>query len=175
MADVARAASVSHQTVSRVLNHHPWVRPETRERVLAAIDELDYRRNLAARALVTRRTQTIGVVSFDTTLYGLQLAAREAGYFVSVASMKTIDRDTVPAALERLNEQNVDGVIVIAPLRQTAEALADLPRGRPPVTLTRRPGSSRRDSAVKGDAGRPRVDRRSGRFVGERDRCSTST
>ena len=61
---------MSHQTVSRVLNHHPSVRPETRERVLAAIDELDYRRNLAARALVTRRTQTIGVVSFDTTLYG---------------------------------------------------------------------------------------------------------
>lgn len=140
MADVARAAGVSHQTVSRVLNHHPSVRPETRERVLAAINELDYRRNLAARALVTRRTQTIGVVSFDTTLYGpastlygLQLAAREAGYFVSVASMKTIDRDTVPAALERLKEQNVDGVIVIAPLRQTAEALADVPRGRPPL------------------------------------------
>jgi DNA-binding LacI/PurR family transcriptional regulator len=142
MADVARAAGVSHQTVSRVLNHHPSVRPETRERVLAAIDELDYRRNLAARALVTRRTQTIGVVSFDTTLYGpastlygLQLAARQAGYFVSVASMKTIDRDTVPAALERLGEQNVDGVIVIAPLRQAAEALAELPRGRPLVAV----------------------------------------
>lgn len=142
MADVARAAGVSHQTVSRVVNDHPSVRPETRERVLAAISKLDYRRNLSARALVTRRTQTVGVVSFDTTLYGpastlygIQLAAREAGYFVSVASMKTIDRSTVPAALERLAEQNVDGVIVIAPLRQAVEALEDLPRDRPLVVV----------------------------------------
>ena len=142
MADVARAAGVSHQTVSRVLNQHPSVRPETRERVLDAINKLDYRRNLAARALVTRRTQTIGVVSFDTTLYGpastlygIQLAAREAGYFVSVASTKTIDRRTIPAAMERLSEQNVDGVIVIAPLRQAVAALDELPRDRPLIAV----------------------------------------
>ena len=70
MADVARRAGVSHQTVSRVLNDHPNVRPETRERVRRAIDELAYRRNSSARALVTRRTNTLGVVAFDTTLYG---------------------------------------------------------------------------------------------------------
>src|ERR1044071_9553261 len=70
MADVARTPGLSHQTVSRVLNDHPSVRPDTRARVLKAIVELGYRRNPAARALVTRRSQTIGVVSFDTTLYG---------------------------------------------------------------------------------------------------------
>jgi DNA-binding LacI/PurR family transcriptional regulator len=53
MHDVARVAGVSHQTVSRVLNAHPSVRPGTRERVLAAIEELGYRPNSAARALVT--------------------------------------------------------------------------------------------------------------------------
>lgn len=152
MADVARAAGVSHQTVSRVLNHHPSVRPETRERVLAAIIELDYRRNLAARALVTRRTQTVGVISFDTTLFGpastlyaLQLAARRAGYFVSVASMKTINRRTIAEAYARLAEQNVDGVIVLAPLREAAEALGELPRDRPLVAFD---GGGARDFAV---------------------------
>ena len=60
MADVARLAGVSHQTVSRVLNQHPNVRPQTREKVLAAIRELGYRPNAAARALVTRRTHTLG-------------------------------------------------------------------------------------------------------------------
>src|SRR6266540_396268 len=54
MADVARLAGVSHQTVSRVLNEHLNVRPLTRERVLAAIRELAYRPNAAARTLVTR-------------------------------------------------------------------------------------------------------------------------
>src|SRR5690348_6652494 len=69
MADVARLAGVSHQTVSRVINDSVHVRSETRERVLAAMRELDYRPNSMARALVTGRSRTLGVVSFDTTLY----------------------------------------------------------------------------------------------------------
>ncbi|MFD9204629.1 LacI family DNA-binding transcriptional regulator, partial [Streptomyces anthocyanicus] len=60
MADVARLAGVSHQTVSRVLGDHPNVRDETRARVLHAIEEMGYRRNSSARALVTRRTRTLG-------------------------------------------------------------------------------------------------------------------
>ena len=51
--DVARIAGVSHQTVSRVLNDHPSIRPETRERVLAVMAQLQYTPNRAARALVT--------------------------------------------------------------------------------------------------------------------------
>ena len=70
MHDVARMAGVSHQTVSRVLNDHPSVRPETRERVQAAIAELGYRRNPIARALVTRRTHTIGVLAPASNLFG---------------------------------------------------------------------------------------------------------
>src|SRR3954467_12607808 len=89
MADVARTLGLSHQTVSRVLNDHPSVHPDTRARVLKAIEELGYRRNTAARALVTRRSQTVGVVSFDTALYGpastlagIEDAAEQAGYVV---------------------------------------------------------------------------------------------
>src|SRR5579872_1021875 len=70
MADVGQLAGVSHQTVSRVINGSPNVRPETRERVIAAIRELDYRPNSLARALVTGRSKMLGVISFDTTLYG---------------------------------------------------------------------------------------------------------
>src|SRR5256886_10119226 len=70
MSDVGRLAGVSHQTVSRVVNGSPHVRPETRQRVIAAMRELGYRPNSVARALATGRTNTLGVVSFDTTLYG---------------------------------------------------------------------------------------------------------
>lgn len=142
MADVAKIAGVSHQTVSRVLNDHPNVRPATRDRVLDAIDELGYRRNLSARALVTRRTNTLGVVAFDTTLYGpastlfgIEHAAREAGYFVSIVSLKTITRQTVDEALAYLAAQAVDGMIAIAPQRSAAEAVAGLPDELPIVAV----------------------------------------
>ena len=60
MADVARVAGVSHQTVSRVLNDFPNIRPETRQRVLEAIALLGYRRNTAARTLATNRSGSSG-------------------------------------------------------------------------------------------------------------------
>ncbi|SDT70145.1 LacI family DNA-binding transcriptional regulator [Jiangella sp. DSM 45060] len=139
MADVARIAGVSHQTVSRVLNHHPNVRQATRDRVVAAIEELGYRRNLSARALVTRRTNTLGVVAFDTTLYGpastlfgLEQAARDAGYFISIVSLKTINRKTVGEALDYLAAQAVDGLIAIAPQVEAAAAVSAL-QGHVPV------------------------------------------
>lgn len=142
MTDVARLAGVSHQTVSRVLNGHPSVRESTRARVLAAIDQLAYRRNRAARALVSRRTETLGVVAFDTTLYGpastlfgIEQAAREAGYFLSIVSLKAITRNTVDEALDHLAGQSVDGLIVIAPQRQAVEALAAVPPELPVVVV----------------------------------------
>ncbi|WP_026874199.1 LacI family DNA-binding transcriptional regulator [Jiangella gansuensis] len=142
MADVARVAGVSHQTVSRVLNDHPNVRTATRERVLAAIDQLGYRRNLSARALVTRRTNTLGVVAFDTTLYGpastlfgIEQAARDAGYFVSIVSLKTITRTSVDEALDYLTAQAVDGMIAIAPQVEAAAAVSRLPSHVPVVAV----------------------------------------
>ena len=57
--DVARLAGVSHQTVSRVLNDHASIRPETKAKVLDAIAVLDYRPNLAARALVTSKSLSL--------------------------------------------------------------------------------------------------------------------
>lgn len=142
MADVARIAGVSHQTVSRVLNGHPNVRPATRDRVLAAIRELGYRPNAAARTLVTRRTNTLGVISFNTTLYGpasmlygIEQAAKQHDYFVTVAALATLDRRSVLDAVERLRDQAVEGIIVIAPQTTAVGALASVPSDVPLVAV----------------------------------------
>jgi DNA-binding LacI/PurR family transcriptional regulator len=128
MVDVARRAGVSHQTVSRVLNGHPNVSAETRAGVLAAIRDLGYRPNAAARTLVTGRTNVLGVISFDTTvygpasmLYGIERAAYP-GYSVTVASSPAFDRHLLPEAVERFLGLAVEGIIVIA--SQTAAVAA---------------------------------------------------
>ncbi len=142
MRDVATLAGVSHQTVSRVLNDHPNVRPETRERVLSAMASLNYRRNMAARTLVTRRSHTLGLIGFETTLfgpasmlYGIEQAARSAGYFVSVASIRTLDRGAVLEAVDRLCEQSVEGIVAIAPKNTVASALGQVPAGLAAVSV----------------------------------------
>ncbi|MGH2914728.1 MAG: LacI family DNA-binding transcriptional regulator [Solirubrobacteraceae bacterium] len=138
MADVGRLAGVSHQTVSRVINGNRHVRAETRTRVLTAMAQLGYQPNPIARALVTGRTRTLGVVSFDTTLYGpastlcgIERAAHDAGYFIMVASLEALDRPSVEYAVGRLRGHGVDGILVIAPLRAAVDALlhahADVP------------------------------------------------
>ncbi|MDX6228613.1 MAG: hypothetical protein QOI76_2003 [Frankiales bacterium] len=130
MADVARLAGVSHQTVSRVLNEHPSVSDSARQRVETAIVQLGYRRNTAARALVTRRTSTLGVVTVDTaqygpahTIFGIEEAARRAGYFINFASLREINRPAMRAALDHLIDASVDGIVVIAPVLAAVEAV----------------------------------------------------
>jgi DNA-binding LacI/PurR family transcriptional regulator len=142
MHDVARLAGVSHQTVSRVLNGHANVRASTRERVLEAIQRLDYHPNTSARALVTRRAGTIGVISFDTRLYGptstllaIEHAARAAGYAVTLNSIATPDSASIRAAVRALAGQAVDGAIVIAPSDNAARGLNHVRPGLPVVAV----------------------------------------
>ncbi|GIG00551.1 LacI family DNA-binding transcriptional regulator [Catellatospora citrea] len=142
MNDVARLAGVSHQTVSRVLNNHPSVRDETRERVLVAVKQLNYRPNALARGLAGRRSRVIGVVSFDTILYGpaatllgVERAARHAGYGISIVALEKLDRAGVTEAVNRLTEQSVAGVVIIAPLLTAAAAAHSLPTGVPAVVV----------------------------------------
>jgi len=160
MADVAELAGVSHQTVSRVLNDSPHVRGETREKVLEAIRQLDYRPNSVARALVTGRSNTLGVVSFDTTLYGpastllgIEEAAHDAGYAVTISSLRSLNRDTVLAAIEQLRDQGVDGVMVIAPVRAGADALRHLRSDFAVVAVEAGPNASIPVAAVDQMAG----------------------
>jgi len=141
MEDVARLAGVSHQTVSRVLNEHPNVRPQTRENVLASIRALGYRPNAAARSLVTKRTNVLGVISFDTTfygpasmLYGIEQAACP-DYFVSVASPQAVDRRSVLDTVDRFLGQAVEGIIVIAPQVPAVAVLSEVPADVPLVAV----------------------------------------
>jgi DNA-binding LacI/PurR family transcriptional regulator len=142
MADVAKLAGVSHQTVSRVINESTQVRPETRERVLDAMRKLDYRPNSLARALATGRSRTLGVVSFDTvlygpgsTLFGIHRAAHEEDYFISTVSLRRLDRASFLGAVDRLRMQGVEGILVIAPQTDAAYALLQLPREVPLVAV----------------------------------------
>jgi DNA-binding LacI/PurR family transcriptional regulator len=152
MTDVARLAGVSHQTVSRVLNDHPNVREQTRLRVRAAITQLGYRPNKAARALATGRSQIIGIVAQNTTLYGptsllnaFEQAAAEAGFAVSIGSVSNLDRRSVSAAVERHLDQRVAGLVVIAPVASAGEALDAMPADVPLVTID---GDPHRNTAL---------------------------
>lgn len=142
MHDVARLAGVSHQTVSRVLNAHPHVSAATRERVILAMQQLNYRPNAFARGLVTRRSRRIGVMSFDSRMFGpgstlraIEHAARAAGYGVAVVGTADLTTGDIGNAVEALDAQSVDGIIVIAPNTAAVRALSALPRGLPVVAL----------------------------------------
>ncbi|WP_188189781.1 LacI family DNA-binding transcriptional regulator [Nonomuraea sp. SYSU D8015] len=138
MVDVAREAGVSHVTVSRVLNGHPSVRPETRARVEAAIEKLGYRRNSVARALKSRRSSTIGVVLAGAELFelprilrGVQTAAQLAGYWVNLASWQGGSTLDLAETLQRLTDQSVEAIAVIADRPVVVDALADIVTGVP--------------------------------------------
>ena len=143
MADVAARAGVSHQTVSRVINGHPSVAPHTRERVQRAIEELGYRPNLAARALVTGSTRTIGLVTVKInqygpaqTMLGLENAARAAGYSLSVS---ILDDDATAAAMreavDRFVAQSVDAIVALSTYDDAAEALHSIDAPVPLVAV----------------------------------------
>ncbi|GAA1972699.1 LacI family DNA-binding transcriptional regulator [Microbacterium pumilum] len=153
--DVARLAGVSSQTVSRVINEHPNIRPETRGRVLEAMAALDYRVNNAARALGTRTTRTLGVIASDATLYGpsagigaLEAAAREVGHWVATAYANAADAASVRSAARHLLGQGVDGIIVVAPHARTLPILAELTPGVPLATLHGGLGAARQADAA---------------------------
>jgi DNA-binding LacI/PurR family transcriptional regulator len=128
--DVARHAGVSHQTVSRVINGHPSVAPATRERVERAIAELGYRPNKFARALVTRSTRTLGLITVNInqfgpaqTMLGLERAARAAGYALSVAMLEDASSEAMRTAIDDLLASSVDAILVLATYDAAAEAL----------------------------------------------------
>lgn len=114
--DVATEAGVSRQTVSRVVTNHPRVAPATRVRVEKAIATLGYRPNRMARALVTQTSLTFGFAAVDMrdphfgdTCFGMQVAAREHGYYLVVTELD-FDDDRGLGTLETLLTLGVDGV-----------------------------------------------------------------
>ena len=140
--DVARLAGVSHQTVSRVLNDLPNVRPATRARVEQAIKQLRYVPSPAARALVTRRTRTLGLIVTGAPDYGpsstalhFNEAARDARYSVITASMLETDAPSMRSAAELLVRQNVEAIVLIAAQRAALDALDGVELGVPIIAV----------------------------------------
>jgi DNA-binding LacI/PurR family transcriptional regulator len=140
--DVARLAGVSHQTVSRVLNDSPSVRDSTRERVRHAIKQLRYEPSPAARALVTRRSRTLGMLTAGSADFGpasIQVhfndAASAARYAVLTATAAESDVLAARTALEALLRQNVEAVLLVLLNASTLEGLRSLDLGVPVVAI----------------------------------------
>ena len=120
--DVARLAGVACSTASYVLNNKPKsISSATRERVWSASRELDYRPNMAARTLVTRRTHRIALWVPDVSspfssriIAEIQHQARQSGYGVLISELLPIERQGSPAPASAIVQQplwDVDGVI----------------------------------------------------------------
>jgi DNA-binding LacI/PurR family transcriptional regulator len=141
MTDVARRAGVSQKTVSRVVNHEPHVTNEIRAKVQAVIDELGFRPNAAARALVTRRNQRIGMITPSTSLYGpasilegVDDALRGSGYHLSVARTQGDSVADLQAAIDELVAQDIAGLVLSEPIDLGHPELR-LPNGLPVLSF----------------------------------------
>lgn len=114
---------MSTMTVSRVINGHAKVAPDTRERVRAAMASLDYQPNMLARGLASGRSRSIGVLTVDTTLYGpraalrgIEKAASARDYTVTITHLTDPDRTAVQQGVGLLRSRSIDGVILLQPL-----------------------------------------------------------
>ncbi|MDR6592924.1 LacI family DNA-binding transcriptional regulator [Saccharothrix longispora] len=158
MADVARLAGVSAQTVSRVSNGHPSVVGTTRQHVLDAMRQLGYRPNSAARALKYGEFRTIGVILFtlstvgnSRTLEAIVEHAAEEGYAITLIPVAVPTQDGVLGAFTRLGELAVDAVIVIMEVHLLDAATVTLPPGVQVVVVDSNGGD--RYSVVDTDQG----------------------
>ncbi len=140
--DVAKVLGLSHQTVSRVINHHPRVLPETRERVLQAIRALGYKPNQAARFLANRRSTVIGLVTDDPGIYGpahailsLEQEARLHGYTLMIFGLRSLTIDEAKAGAEQLVAASAEGLLVDVPVEVNKSELAAAMGNIPFVTL----------------------------------------
>ncbi|WP_084773606.1 LacI family DNA-binding transcriptional regulator [Nonomuraea candida] len=141
--DVARAAGVSHQTVTRYLNGFEGIRPETRARVKDALRALDYRPNLNARSLNSGRSRRIGALIQEIDQYGpskvLQgatAAAREAGYVLDVVAQDVSRRTSIMAALDLLSEHDLAGILALSSTDEMTRAFESSRFGVPVVICT---------------------------------------
>jgi LacI family transcriptional regulator len=119
--DVAALAGVSTKTVSRVVNHQNEISEVTRQRVQAAIDQLDYKPNILARSLIRQRTHTLAAIAWgidyfgpSRTLVGIEQEANELGYslLLSLVGQPTDDHESI---LDNLISRRVEGIIWAIP------------------------------------------------------------
>jgi LacI family transcriptional regulator len=123
IADVARTAGVSKATVSRVLGGQTrYVREETRQRVLKAVDALGYHPSSAARSLKSKRSFTLGIVGYGLeyfgpacTLSGIEQEASKLGYTILLHLVRQPETNNVEQLLRKMGSRYVDGIIWAVP------------------------------------------------------------
>jgi len=143
IAEVAREAGVSSQTVSRVINDRPDVAPETRQRVQEVIKNLGYQPSAIARSLASRRTHTLGLITADFSDYfftqviaGAEAEARKHGYFFMLGSTERNPQDE-PEYIRLLTERHVEGILFARPSTEPDEShLLGLLRDEVPIVTT---------------------------------------
>ena len=120
--DVAQAAGVSTQTVSRVMNKFSYVSGETRQRVEEVVAQLGYRPSTLARSLIQQRSYTLGVVTFglkyigpSRTLNGIADKADELGYMLLMKEIDHFDANRIDDVINSLLARQVDGILWAAP------------------------------------------------------------
>jgi DNA-binding LacI/PurR family transcriptional regulator len=143
IADVAARAGVSVPTVSRVLTGAAKVSLEKRERVDAAIAELNFRPSAAARVLASRKSQVIAVVAGDTSRYGyaetirgIEESARAEGYTVMITVVESADDEEIDRAIAATLAQPLAGVAVLKFDPPGVAALQRIPADLPLVVLS---------------------------------------
>jgi DNA-binding LacI/PurR family transcriptional regulator len=141
--DVAKLTGVSYQTVSRVVNQHPSVATETRERILQAIRQLDYQPNTIARSLVTDRSHHLGIISFGTQyfgpaqiLYNLENTFHDQGYDLILKTLHRLDLDELRDTIRDLRSRRVAGIVMIAPVLELEQAQIERLCGTTPFVMT---------------------------------------
>lgn len=123
--DIAKAMNISYSTVSRALNNSPRVKPATRQQIQQVASDMGYLPSAVARSLVTRRTNTIGVVVtkitdlfFAEVIQGIEEAALTFGHSVILMNSEG-QPDYELAAIQSLRERRVDGIILVAACAST--------------------------------------------------------
>lgn len=151
---VAKAAGVSTQTVSRVINNRPDVSRETRERIQQVILEMDYRPSALARSLIQQRSFTLGVVTAglkyfgpSRTLNGITSMAEELKYALLLEELPHFDSEDIKPLLQDLLSHHVDGIVWAVPevgdnRRWVDEILMDMPVPVVFLTMQARAGVS---------------------------------
>ncbi|MBN1535385.1 MAG: LacI family DNA-binding transcriptional regulator [Anaerolineales bacterium] len=148
---VAKAAGVSTQTVSRVINNRPDVAPETRERVRTVIDEMGYQPSALARSLIQQRSYTLGVVTAglkyigpSRTLNGITSQAETMGYTLLLKELSHFDTEDIEPIVSNLLSRHVDGIVWAVPEvgenhQWVEHALTDIPVPIVFLTMEKRP------------------------------------
>lgn len=150
--DVARVAGVGPMTVSRTINGHPYVAPATAKKVHAAIRQLGYRPNRAARILTGKSSKSIGLIVpdlsdmfFSVVSHAVQDAARQAGYLVWLAASNA-DPMIEEAQVEEMTNHPVDGILLVPADSRSKYLKAAISRSAPVVTIDRSAELAQTDS-----------------------------